>query len=192
MIHATHMNSHSTHMRSILTTRSNSPSHHTCVAWLVHVCDVSAELACGFVTWLIHMCSMTHFICGFVTWLIHMCNMTHFILVGTAPWPHVATAPRTAAVWHDSYICVTWLMRDMSAKFGQYLNHPQWQHLARQLCDITHSNVWHDSCATFQLSSCSTLTTHSDNPSQRNCMTLLIQMCDMTHARLFSWVRAVP
>ena len=67
----------------------------TCVAWLIHMCDVTnpqvwRDTSTG-VTWLIHMCDVTHpyvwrdsSTC--VTWLIHMCDVTH---------PHV---------WHDSFI----------------------------------------------------------------------------------------
>ena len=54
------------------------------------------------VTWLVHTCDMTH---------IHMCDMTH------------------SNVWHDSFICVTWLIH---------------------MCDMIRSYVWYDSSMCVQ------------------------------------------
>jgi len=89
------------------------------------------------------------------SWLIHVCDMTH------------------SYEWHDSFICVTWLipmwhdgmcaqhrhscMRDMTHSyawhdsFTQYLRSPKallkisymWHDSF--MCVMTHSYVWHDS-----------------------------------------------
>jgi len=65
-------------------------------------------------------------------------------------------------VWHDSFICVTWLIH---------------------MCDMTHSYVWHDSfiCVTWSIHMCDM--THSyvwHDPFI--CVTWSIHMCDMTHS----------
>ena len=70
------------------------------------------------------------------TWHIHMCDMA------------------SSYVWHDSLICVTWvihLWRD-SLICVTWLFHT---------CDMTHWYVWHD-CFT--------------------CVTWLVDMCDTTHS----------
>ena len=86
------------------------------------------------------------------SWFIHMCDMTH------------------AHVWHDSFICVTWLMTPSCEHHNLCLSHVcLWCNVPCQaaLCDIiqasftcvtwlmTRSHAWHDSW--------------------------LIHMCDMTH-----------
>ena len=56
-----------------------------------------------------------------MTWLIHTCDMTH------------------SYVWHDSFICMTWLERsDMTWLIHMYDMTWEIRH------DITHSYVWHD------------------------------------------------
>jgi len=98
------------------------------VTWLIRVCGVTHlyvwyryiyvwhdSSVCGARlfgdSWLIHMCSMTH---SCVAWHIHMRDMTH------------------SCVWHDSFICMTWLIHMCSMR----LIHMR---------DMTHSYVWHDS-----------------------------------------------
>ena len=72
-------------------------------------------------------------------------------------------------VWHDSFICVTWLIR-MCDMTHSYVGHDSficvtWLMLTR---DTTPSNVWYDSFV------CVTWPTHM-------CVTWLTHMCDMTH-----------
>jgi len=70
-------------------------------------------------------------------------------------------------VWHDSFICVTWLIH---------------------MCDMTHSYVWHDSfiCVTWLLFECVTCLIHAWHDSFIRdsviCVTWLIHICDMTHS----------
>jgi len=86
-------------------------------------------------------------------------------------------------VWHDSFICVTWLIH---------------------MCDMTHSYVWHDSfiCVTWCIHMCDMLCSHvryepfirvtwpihmfdfSHSYAWRvwfMCVTWRIHMCDMPH-----------
>ena len=63
-------------------------------------------------------------------------------------------------VWHDSFICVTWLIH---------------------MCDMTHSYVWHDSfiCVTWLIHMYDMTHSYAWRDSFI-CVTWLIQMCDMT------------
>ena len=91
------------------------------------------------------MCDMHHtreqmaFYEAFCDNKVELCDMTH------------------AYVWHDSFICVTWLMHT---------------------CDMTHSYVWHDSfiCVTWLMHTCDM--THS---YVWHHVTWLIHMCAMLH-----------
>jgi len=82
----------------------------TCVTWFIQIGSISLWLfTC--VTWLIHVCDITH-----------MCDMTH------PDWVDIIMNIRKrdvthSSVWHDSCICVAWLM---------------------YTCDLTHSYAWHD------------------------------------------------
>ena len=182
------------HQRCVMSRTPHSHTHSylwhdsfSCVTWLIPMCDMThsyvwhESFLC--VTWLIHMCDMTYlyvfaaipccrlnqrwcvmsrththtpipvcdmthsyvwhdsFIC--VIWLIHTCDMTHLYVFAASPccllnqrctknfkklWcvmsrTHTHTHTHSC-VWHDSFICVTWLI---------------------PMCDMTHSYVWHDS-----------------------------------------------
>jgi len=65
-------------------------------------------------------------------------------------------------VWHDSFICVTWLIH---------------------VCDMTHSYVWHDSfiCVTWLVHVCDMTRSYVWHHSFIR-VTWLIHMCDMTHS----------
>ena len=96
-----------------------------------------------------------------VTWFIdvmHVCDMTHLC---------------HAYVWHDSFICVTWLIHAESTIFL----------LLRAVCDMTHSYVWHDSCicVTWLMHMCDMAHAYVWHDSFI-CATWLIHMCDMTHS----------
>jgi len=65
-------------------------------------------------------------------------------------------------VWHDSFVCVTWLIH---------------------MCDMTHSYVWHDSfmCVTWLIHMCAM--THSCVwHDSFICVTRLIHLCAIPHA----------
>ena len=79
--------------------------------------------------------------------------------------------------WHDSFICMTWLisqtqrvMSPQSLSAGDMVTVSNYRdmtqitnstsHVFNRVCDMTHSYVWHDSFI---------------------CVTWLIHMCDMTH-----------
>jgi len=85
-----------------------------------------------------------------------MCDMTH------------------SYVWHDSFICVTWL------------NHMCDIHM----CDTTHSYVWHDSFICAWLIHMCDMTRSRVRHSyvwhdSFICVTWLIHMCDMTHSHVW-------
>ena len=63
-------------------------------------------------------------------------------------------------VWHDSFICVTWLI---------------------YMCDMPHWNVWHDSfvCVTWLICMCDMTHLYVLHDSFV-CVTWLICICDMT------------
>ena len=64
-------------------------------------------------------------------------------------------------VWHDSFICVTWLIHIWDMTYS-YVWHDSFIRVTWliHMCDMTHWNMWHDSFI---------------------CATWLIYMCDMTH-----------
>jgi len=78
-------------------------------------------------------------------------------------------------VWHDSFICVTWLIH---------------------MCDMTHSYVWHDSfiCVTWLIHACDMTCWFECSLRARLgcilyvwresfiCVTWFTHMCDMTHS----------
>jgi len=65
-------------------------------------------------------------------------------------------------MWHDSFICVTWLIH---------------------MCDMTHSYVWHDSfiCVTWRIHMYDMTHSHVWNNSFI-CAPWLTHMCDTTHS----------
>ena len=125
---------------------------HTCGRWCWirwSPCSASYVWRDSFirVTWLLHSCDMTYsyvwhepFICA--TWLLHTCDMTHSHVCQNSHLTRqgyggilnmhecVVSDMTHSYVWHDSFICVIWLLH---------------------MCDMTHSYVWHDSstCVTW-------------------------------------------
>jgi len=99
--------------------------------------------------------------------IIHMCDIMHFISV---TW--LLALP---GEWHDSFFCVTWLIR---------------------MCDMTHSYVWHDSfiCVTWLIHMCEMIHSYVRHDSficvtwlihmrdVTRCVTWLIHMCDVSHS----------
>jgi len=119
------------------------------------------------------MCDMTHSLLDMsasshMIWLIQICDMTHL------------------DVWHDSFICVTWLLHmcDMTHSLLDMSVSPHMIWLI-QMCDMTHSDVWHDSfiCVTWLIQMCDMTPSDVWHDSFR-CVTWLLHMCDMTHSLL--------
>ena len=75
--------------------------------------------------------------------------------------PRVSRFMTHAYVWHDSFICVTWLIH---------------------MCDMTHAYVWHDSfiCVAWLIHMCDMTHAYVWHDSFI-CVPWLIQMCAMTH-----------
>jgi len=97
-----------------------------------------------------------------------MCDMTH------------------SYVWHDSFICETWLIHMCDMTHSQ---HSTWLRVTwlLHMWDMTHSYVWHDSfiCETWLIHILdamiqSSLTLVLDSTWLR--ATWLIHMCDVTHS----------
>ena len=102
-----------------------------------------------------------------------MCDMTH------------------SYVWHDSFICVTWLIH-MCDMIHAHVWHDSFICVTRliHMCDMTHSYVWHDSltCVIWLIHMCDM--THSCVwHDSFICVTRLIHMCDMTHSYVWKDTR---
>jgi len=97
-------------------------------------------------------------------------------------------------VWHDSLICVTWMIYvcDMTHSCGMTHSYEcvclsKWC-LPVRMCDMTHWYVWHESfmCVTWlihvawliHMSVCA----YQNDLFLSVCVTWLIHMCDMTHS----------
>jgi len=139
-------------------------------------------LTTPYVIWLIHICDMTDLfawhnpvIC--VMWLIHMCDMNY------------------SCVWRDSFIRVTWLIQTYAMTLlDGYCSTVQglldWfevdlgftELLFIHVCDMTHSEVCHDSsiCVTWLIHMCDTTESYVWHDSFIR-VTWLIQTYAMTH-----------
>jgi len=146
-----------------------------------HFTHVTIHDLCIGVTWNNHVCEMTCIViiyrCNMIpscvrhdlfigaTWLIHVCAMTtHELLIKTSVQVCVRHGSRICArpihvcdttrsyVWHDSFICVTWLVHvsDMTnvrlecvaTRHCISLKSKRWCEFA---CAVSHSCVCHDS-----------------------------------------------
>jgi len=107
------------------------------VTWLNSMRDMAWQDDLQCVTWLIHVRDMHAWgaLCARVTKSIHTCDMTSSSLSGA----NDSGPAKYSYVWHDSFICVTWLIRmcDMTHSYT-------WAWLIH-MCDIPCSYVWHDS-----------------------------------------------
>jgi len=170
------------------------------VTWLIHTCDVTHSymwhdsIIC--VKWLIHICDMTHsyvwcdsFIYG--TRLNRICNMTH-CCVGTMSLSSLRPLKMAVCVtwlirmydmthlyqWHDSFMCVTWLIAVRAQCLGSILNllkgQPKW-HKIVSLCGIYKCDMTYH-MPNMTRWSVGTMCWLSIGP------TWLIHMCDVTHS----------
>jgi len=76
------------------------------------------------VTWLIHMCDITHHMNDVIWTISHGQNHGSCHRYECCDLIWMMWSKNDSYVWHDSFICVTWLIH---------------------MCDMTHSYVWHDS-----------------------------------------------
>jgi len=140
-----------------------------CVTWLMHMCDMThaylwhESFIC--VTWRIHMCDMTHSYVWQVIWrntfmcVVRECESHDSFICATHMCvslerhkhrPPVCKGRHItcqSCVWHESSICVTWLMHMCNILHAHERNDSficvTWR---IHMCDMTHSYVWHDSC----------------------------------------------
>ena len=75
-----------------------------------------------------------------------------------------------SCVWHDSFICVTWLLH-MCNMTPWYVWHDSFICVTWLIhtCEMTHSYLWHEALLSL---------VRHDSPV---CVTWLTRMCDMTH-----------
>jgi len=150
------------HDALILTFVTSVMSHSTRNICVPLACVWHDSLIC--VTWLIHVCDMTHsYVC-----IMNYSYTTHsfirlWLSVTSRSTPNIRVP--FACVWHDSLMCVTWLILvcDLTHSYvcdmkHWYMTHSciclwlRWRHALLQtyvcllhVCDMTRSCVWHDS-----------------------------------------------
>jgi len=164
-----------------------------CVTWLILRCDEShsvmgsmCDVTHSEVLHHIHTCDTTHsyewhdsFTC--VAWLVHMCDMTHShawydAFAAINEWV-VKVMPEAWLIcgykWHvrhDSFTCATWLIvNDMCDRTHSHVWHDSF--ISR-----THSHAWHDSFISWLVTRCCWWAVWFPF----RCVTWLIHMCDMT------------
>jgi len=99
-------------------------------------------------------------------------------------------------VWHDSFICVTWLthMCDMPHSYACHdsLICVAWLF---HLCAMTHSYEWHNPCiyVTWLIHTCAMILSHTCDMTHSYvchdsliCVAWLFHVCAMTH--LYEWI----
>jgi len=163
--------------------------------WLIHAYDMPRLCV-----W--HDSSMLYGSYKCATWLseclIYACDMTR---------PRYMAVPRAeeAPVWHDSFICVTWLsewdllgMTHWCVWHWSFTWHDPLMRVTRLIyvtwpihacdmthsCDMTHPCVWHDSFMRVTwLGNCSRSLWHDSfmRVTRLNVVTWLIYACEMTH-----------
>jgi len=91
-----------------------------------------------------------------------------------------------AYVWHDSFVCVAWLIR-MCDMTHSYVWHDSFVCVAWliRMCDMTNWYVWHDSfvCVAWLIRMCGLTHSYVWHDSFVY-LTWLIRMCDMTHSNV--------
>ena len=85
-------------------------------------------------------------------------------------------------VWHDSFICVTWLIH-MCDMTHSYVWHDSFICVTWliHMCDMTHSYVWHDSFTCYVPAWQNSLT----STSKDLCVLSYIRICDLLHVWIY-------
>jgi len=147
--------------------------HSKCKTWLIPMWDISRfKSETSDMTRLTYLSTsmsdscVRHYLFICETWQRHDWDMTDF-------WYLSTSAQRGCAVWHDSFLCVTWLIH---------------------MCDVTHSHVrqetfiietWHISHTSARPCSVAALCDMTQSYVRHDlflCVTWLNPMCDMTHS----------
>jgi len=193
-------------------------SNNNCASRRIHTWDIARAYLCQhsptknrgqiitnkYVPWLIYMHAMTH-ACScyhsfkkYVTRQVHiiherLCAMTvSYVLHGSCMFVPLliqkisdesrANHPRTP-MWDDSFTCVTWLIHMCTITRVQIIN--------EQLCDMTHSYVWHDSCilvpSLIHNMREKSKAHHPRTPVRNDsftCVTWLIHICTITQIQI--------
>jgi len=141
--------------------------------WIYIYVDICG---CHMDIWHLHIYTYVD-ICGYnrdgISTYIHMWIYVDMASPSSCTTWVPATPPACHSnVWHDSFICLAWLIR-MCDMIHSYVWHDSFIHVTWlfvyvawliYMCDMTHSYVWHDSFI---------------------CLTWLIHMCDMTHSNVW-------
>jgi len=167
---------------------------HLYVSWLIYTCDTP----CVYMWHGSSMSVIDSFICA--TWLIDMCDMTHSYVwhdSSTRALRHTSSCMPLSAicvashsyVWHDvlSFLdgyCSTvqglldWFEVDLGFTELLFI-----QIGLCVMCDITYSDVWHDSfrCVLRLAHMCSAILSYPWHDAFI-CVTWLNQMCDTTRS----------
>ena len=156
MSHVIHTHTHTIHHSGAI---SNSfPSH-------IWVSDVAVEWAMLQLNASCHTHTHTH---TYHSWYWHDQQQ----LCPKPSLPRGSRVPIHSYVWHDSFMCVTWLVH-MGDTTHSYVWHvcDMTHSYVWHVCDMTHSYVWHvcDTTHSYVWHVCDT--THS----------YVWHMCDMTH-----------
>ena len=97
----------------------------------------------------------------------------------------VATCMTRSYVWHDSFICVTWLvhMWDMTRSYAWHESFICFTWLVH-VCDMTHWYVWHDAfiCWTWLVYTCDRAHWYVWQDSLMCVCLWLIHICDIIHS----------
>jgi len=133
-----------------------------------------------------------------------ICCVTHL-------WHFMQAICQQSNVWHDSFICVTWLIHTCDLTHSIYvtwhIHTYEWvgtdkfvvshtcgtlcrPYVNIQRCDMTHSYVWHDSfiCMIWLIHMCDTTHSYAWHDSFI-CVTWPIHTCEMTQSYIWNFMR---
>jgi len=137
-----------------------------CVTWLIHSCDSETwEVFISKSEFTVHRLQP-------VTWLVHTCDMTH------------------SYVWHDSFICATWLATWLwcvcvCVCVRVCVDHDP----MTPTCDMTRSYVWHDSfiCVPWLVYLCEWLRPRSTDSNLWYDSFILLTWLRSRSTALYNW-----